>query len=197
MLSKIKGPRTIRRMMLILYIISVFEVISRNLFGPLYAVYVSTLGGDLIASGAAVAINTAIVGVFIIISGRIASKYHTEKHQLVLGYGLSTLVYLGYIFIDTPMQLFALEAISGIATAIEVPAFSGLFSALQKRGKHSRGWGDFLGSMNLISAGALLASGAIAQTYGFNALFLTMFGFQSVCMIAAIFLFRYKVSQHR
>ena len=189
---KNKQLETAKKMLLILYVISILEVIARNLFGPVFAAYVIDIGGDLMASGTALAINTAVVGVFIIIFGRIASKYHTEKLQLVIGYGLTALVYLGYTLVDTPHQLFALEAVSGIAAALEVPAFSGLFSSLQKKDKHAKGWGDYLGMMNFISAGALLASGAIAQEYGFDTLFITMFSFEIFCMFFAITLFRYK-----
>jgi MFS family permease len=187
-----KKSETIRKMLIVLYIISIFEVIARSLFGPVFAVYVIHIGGDLLASGTALAINTAVVGLFIFIFGRVASKYHTEKLQLVIGYGLTALVYLGYSFVKTPHQLFLLEAISGVAAALEVPAFSGLFSSLQEKDKHAKGWGDYLGMMNFISAGALVASGAIAQKYGFNPLFYTMFGFEMLCMLFAITLFRYK-----
>ena len=179
-------------MILLLYAISVFEVIARNLFSPVFAAYVLDIGGDLFASGTALAIETAVVGVFIIIFGRVASKYHTEKLQLTLGYGLTALIYLGYTLIETPNQLYILQAVAGIAAALEVPAFSGLFSALQEKDKHAKGWGDYLGVMNFISAGALVASGAIAQQYGFNTLFYAMFGFQLCCMFGAIALFRYK-----
>jgi len=181
-------------MILLLYAISVFEVIARNLFSPVFAVYVLRIGGDLLASGTALAIETVVVGVFIIIFGRLASKHHTEKLQLTLGYGLTALIYLGYIFVETPHQLFILQAVAGVAAALEVPAFSGLFSALQEKDKHAKGWGDYLGVMNFISAGALIASGAIAQQYGFNTLFYAMFGFQLFCMFGAIALFRYKAT---
>ena len=184
--------KTVRKMILVLYAISVFEVIARNLFGPVFAVWVVSIGGTLFDSGMALAIETAVVGVFIIIFGRIASKYHTEKLQLVIGYGLSALIYLAYAYIHTPQQLFIVQAVGGIAAALEVPAFSGLFSSLLEKDKHAKGWGDYMGAMNFISAGALLAAGAVAQNFGFNALFYTMFAFQLCCMTSAILLFRYR-----
>lgn len=191
-MKNLTKSEAVKRMILVLYGISVFEVIARNLFSPIFAAYVLDIGGDLFDSGTALAIETAVVGVFIIIFGRLASKFHTEKLQLVIGYGLTALIYLGYSLVDTPQQLFALQAVSGIAAALEVPAFSGLFSALQEKDKHAKGWGDYLGAMNFISAGALLVSGAVAQNYGFNTLFYMMFGFQIMCMLGAVVLFRYK-----
>lgn len=180
------------RLVLVLYLISVLEVVARNLFGPFYAVYVERIGGDPISSGAAVAINSAVVGLFIIISGRVASKYKTEKLQMVIGFGISAVVYLGYIYINHPWQLFILEAISGVAVALSLPAFSGLYSAALEKGKHSSGWGDYFGFMNLISAVALFVSGVVVQKLGFNTLFVMMFSFQLLGMLASIYLFKFK-----
>lgn len=181
-----------QRAIIVLYFTSFFEVIARNLFGPVFAAFVLHIGGDLLASGTALAINTAIVGLFIIVSGRVAHKYHTERLQLLIGYGLAALVYFGFTFVKNPHQLFVLEAISGLASAVEVPAFSGLFSELHKDGSHSKAWGDYFGVMNFVSAGALFASGAIAQHYGFNTLFLTMCAFEFCCMVTALYLFKLK-----
>jgi MFS family permease len=176
-----------------LFIISFFEVVARNLFGPVFAVYVNKIGGDLLASGTALAIGTATLGLFIIISGRIASKYHTERIQLVIGYGLAALAYLGFIFVKSPTQLFMVEALSGLAAAIEMPAFSGLFSSFLKQ-RHASSWGDYFGVMNFVSAGALFISGVISQQYGFRTLFFVMFATQLMGMFAAIYLYRFRLS---
>jgi MFS family permease len=185
------------RLIMVLYLISVLEVVARNLFGPFYAVYVERIGGDPISSGTAVAINSAVVGLFIVIFGRVAARYKTEKLQMVIGFGISALVYLSYIFIDHPWQLFILEAISGIAVALSLPAFSGLYSAALEKGKHSSDWGDYFGFMNLVSAVTLFSSGVVVQKLGFNTLFVMMFIFQLLGMLASIYLFKLKVPEQR
>lgn len=175
------------------YVVSIFESLARNLFGPVYAVFVTTvIHGDLQDSGIALAISTGVVGLLIVVSGRVASKYHTEKLQMVIGYAGAALVYLGFIIIKTPTQLFILEAISGLASAIELPASTGLFSSVQDENKHSKGWGDYFGFMSCISAIALLMSGVVAQRFGFHALFLTMFSLQLLGMFFALYLLRFK-----
>jgi MFS family permease len=182
-----------KKIVRLFYLISICDVLARNLLGPVYAVYVTRIiHGNLLDSGIALAISTCVMGLLIVVSGRIASKYRTEKLQMVIGYLMAALVYLGFIVIKTPVQLYILEAVSGIASAIELPASTGLFSSIQEENKHSKGWGEYFGLMNFVSAFSLLTSGFIAQRFGFHPLFLTMFSLELLGMLIAIYLLRFK-----
>ena len=82
-------------------------------------------------AGSALALDFAIIGTLIVVSGRIANKYHTEKLQLIVGYALAIIVAFGYMVIQTPTQLFLIEMLAGLSIAIAQPAFSGLYTPLQ------------------------------------------------------------------
>ncbi len=172
-----------------LLFIQFFNLFADNLLGPVYAVYVKGIGGDLLTAGGALALNLAVIGTLIILSGRIANKYHTEKLQLILGYSLGVLVAVGYLIIQNPIQLFLVQILSGLSIAIAQPAFSGIFSSRLKEGSHTSSWGDYLGLTYWAAALSALSSGFIAQTFGFPALFYSMMITQGLSVLGAVYLF--------
>ncbi len=173
----------------ILLFIQFFNLFADNLLGPVYAVYVKGIGGDLLTAGGALALNLAVVGSLIILSGRIANKYHTEKLQLILGYSIGVLVAAGYLVIKTPIELFFIQILSGLSIAIAQPAFSGIFSSKLEKGKHTSSWGDYLGLTYWAAAISALSSGFITQSFGFPALFYSMMITQGLSVLGAIYLY--------
>lgn len=174
-----------------LLLISLAEVIASNLF-PLYATYVQHIGGNLFDVGATLALQSLVVGIGSILSGRIAERYKTEKIHLIIGYTISTLVFLTYPHITNPHQFFYTQLADGIGLALVIPAFSGLYSSVMQSGKHTRTWGDYVGAVNIAAAVALLVSGIIAQRFGYNALFYSVAGFQALTVVGALFLFKQR-----
>ncbi|MDO8429147.1 MAG: MFS transporter [Candidatus Daviesbacteria bacterium] len=179
-----------------LIIIQVLNLLASNLLGPIYATYVKGLGGDLLTAGGAIALNFVVIGLLIIISGRVADKYHTEKIQLILGYSLAVLAAFGFMIINSPIQLFIVEAIAGVSIALSIPAFSGLFSSVVETGKHASSWGDYLGMTYFAAAISAFGSGFIAQNFGFSALFITMIIINGLSVVGAIYLY-FADSKHQ
>ena len=178
-----------KKVIYILLFIQFFNLFAGNLLGPVYAIYVKGIGGDLLTAGSALALNLAIIGSLIILSGRIANKYHTEKLQLILGYSIGVLVAVGYLIIQTPMQLFFVQILSGLSIAIAQPASSGIFSARLEKGQHTSSWGDYLGLTYWAAALSALSSGFISQNFGFPALFYSMIITQGLSVLGAIYLY--------
>ncbi len=169
--------------------IQFFNIFADGLLGPFYAVFVKNIAGDFLTAGSAYALNLLVIGVLIVISGRIAQKHHTEKIQLIIGYSINLIVAIGYLLIQTQLQLFAIQILSGIAIATFQPAFSGLFSSqLSHNHSHTAKWGDYFGLTYIASALAALSAGIITQQFGFNALFVLMIITQSIALIGAIYI---------
>lgn len=170
-----------------LLFIQVFNITASNFLGPVYAVYVKKIGGDLLTAGATYAISMAVIGSLIVVSGRFANKYHTEKLQLILGYTLAIFVAFGYLIIRTPNELFLLEILAGLSIAISQPAFSGIYSSKTEEGKYTSSWGDYLGMAYWAAAFAALYAGYVSQQFGFSALFISMMILNGLSVIGAIY----------
>jgi len=147
---------------------------AHGLFGPIYAIFVERIGGDLLTAGSAYSIYSIAAGLMIFFVSRWSLS---EKHPNLLitaGYGLSTVGLVGYSFITTPIDLFIVEVIFGVAEAISMPAFDGLFSSLIEEGKYANRWGLWETMAYLVTAFAAIAGGFIAQVFGFKFLFMVM-----------------------
>jgi predicted MFS family arabinose efflux permease len=173
----------------ILFLISIAEVIASSLF-PLYATFVQHIGGSLFAVGSTLALQSLLVGVVTILSGRIAAKHKTERLHLVVGYSISTIVFLAYPHITQPYQLIYPQIAEGIALGLIIPAFQGLYSTTLEEGKHTSSWGDYIGAANIASAAALFFSGIITERFGYAILFYTIATFQACTIIGSIALFK-------
>lgn len=169
-----------------------FNIAANNLLAPVYAVFVKKIGGDLITAGTTLAINYIIIGFAVIVSGKFAEKYHTQKLQLVLGCGLGVLAGFSYLIISTSIELYFVQVLAGLSYAIYQPGFGGIFSDKLK-GKFSSGWGYYIGITYLAAGFAVFYSGFVTQWLGFNALFISFIVSQSLALAAATYLFLKKI----
>lgn len=178
-----------RRIEHLLIFNQLFNVLASNLLAPVYTTYVKKLGGDLVTAGFAVAINAVVMGIVILISGRFAQKYHSERLELVIGYVLLMLAAAGYLAIKTPDQLFFVQIISGVGSAIAQPSFNGLLSSVIRRGSYTIEWADYLGIAYFVIGIASIIAGVVAQNFGFNVLFYIMILSEGISVIGAIYLY--------
>lgn len=172
-----------------LFFIQFFNLFTVELLNPVYAAYVANIGGNLFTAGSALSVRLAIIGILIFVSGQIAGKYHTEKLQLVTGYSIGLVVVIGYLLINTPVQLFVLQILLGLSIAVAQPAYNGMFSSRLRNGSHSSRWGSYFAMTYFSGALAALSSGFISQTYGFDFLFYTMIFTQSLGVLGTFYLY--------
>lgn len=178
-----------KRLKKTLLFIQITSLIASNLLVPIYSIYVKGVGGDLLTAGTAIAINYAVVGALVILSGRFANKHHTEKIQLILGYLLSGFASFCFMLTKNPTQLFLSMAVSGVAIAIISPSFSGLYSKNIEEGKHTSSWGDYWGLTYWGAAIASIIAGVVSQHYGFNAIFILMMVLNGLSALGAMYLY--------
>lgn len=178
-----------KRIEYILVFNQLFNVLANNLLTPVYTTFVKKIGGDLLTAGIAIGLNAAVMGLVILISGKVAQRYHTERLELVVGYTVLLLASVGYLRISSPFQLFLVQMISGLGLAIAQPSFNGSFSAIIKRGNYTMEWADYLGIAYFVIALAAIISGILTQVFGFTALFILMITAQGVSVLGAIYLY--------
>jgi len=146
-------------------------ILAGGMFGPLYAVFVEEIGGDLLTAGEAFAVFAFVMAGLMFIISRWGDHAKHKEFLIVLSYGLGCLGFLGYLLISRPMHLFIVQIIFGVSGAIGWPTYDGLFSKFLDKGKFISEWGLWGTMRNVMLGLGALAGGFIAKNFGFSFLF--------------------------
>ncbi len=150
-------------------------LLAGGLFGPIYAVFVKNIGGDLLTAGGAYSAFAICAGLLVFLISKWEDRYKYQERLVVLGFALRSTGFFGYLLIQTPIDLLIVQIILGIGEAVEAPAYDGLYSKYLDKGKFASEWGDWE-AMNYIVTGISAAVGGfLAAVYGFRLLFVVMF----------------------
>lgn len=149
-------------------------LIAGAMFGPIYAVFVQRIGGDLLDASFAFGAYYFAAGVTTFISGRYADKLKENELIVVFGYIVMALGFLGYIFVNSIWALLVVQVVIGMGEAIYSPAFDALYSKHLDGRKSGRAWGAWE-SINYFTTMVGAVVGGLIVTYlGFNAMFIVM-----------------------
>ncbi len=181
-----------RKKLKILLLASALLMLAGGLFGPIYAVFVEQIGGDLLTAGGAYAAFAIASGVLIFFISRWEDHVKHKEKLIIAGYALSSIGFLGYLFIKTPIHLFIVQAILGMGEAVSSPAFDGLYSKNLQKGKFASEWGLWESLYYTTIGIAAIIGGFLAQEFGFKVLFVVMFLFSLSGLISSLFLLRKK-----
>lgn len=148
--------------------------LGEGMLGPLFAVFAGRVGGNLLEMSWAWATYLIVTGVFTIIVSRVADKKIKKAHLLILGNALNALFTFGYLFVDGPLQLFAVQVGLGMASALVIPAWDALYSELEDKKHDEFEWGLASGEAQILAGIAIIIGGFIVNYYSFSTLFITM-----------------------
>lgn len=155
---------------------------SAGLLGPIYAIFVQQIGGNILDAGIAWAIYSITIGVSTIIFSKFEDHMSNEK-LIVAGYGLMTFGFLAYYFVAAPIHLFIVELFFGITTAFQDPAWEAFFTKKVDKGREARQWGDWESGKYVAAGVASLLGSFIAFEFGFKNLFILM---TIICAISTL-----------
>jgi len=176
----------------ILLVTSALFNLAAGLFGPLYAVFVKEIGGDLLTAGGAYAAFSLGAGVLIFFLSKWENRIKHQERCIVAGYVLSCIGFAGYLFVKTPIHLFAVQIILGLGEAVTTPAYDGVYSRFLGKGKFVFEWGMWESMYYIIIGIAALVGGYLANIYGFSILFKIMLGFSILGLIVSLSLLNNK-----
>lgn len=154
----------------LLLIAETLFVFGSGLYGPIYAIFVKNIGGDILDAGIAYAIFLIVMATMEYPIGRILDKYN-KKYFLMPCYLLVALVIFGYIFVNSVMQLFLLQIIWGIAIAVGDPSWDSWFSDIISKKSSGFSWGMYHMLTGYSAGISALIGGIIGQFLGFSILF--------------------------
>lgn len=148
--------------------------LGEGMLGPLFAVFAGRVGGNLLEMSWAWATYLVVTGVFTIIISEVADKKFKKGHMLVLGNALNALFTFGYLFVESPMQLFAVQVGLGFAAALVIPAWDALYSEYENKKHDEFEWGLASGEAQILAGIAIVIGGLIVNYYSFSLLFIAM-----------------------
>ncbi|MFQ6010384.1 MAG: MFS transporter [Candidatus Aenigmatarchaeota archaeon] len=129
-----------RRELQILLLASAMFMLAGGLFGPIYAIFVEEIGGDLLTAGAAYSAFAIASGVLIFFISRWEDHVKHQENLVVIGFGLSCIGFFGYLLIKNPLDLFIVQVVFGIGEAVGTPAWDGMYSKYLEKGKFVSEW---------------------------------------------------------
>ncbi len=148
---------------------------AAGLFGPIYAVFVEKIGGDILTAGWAWALFAITSGITLYAMGKLEDKIKKDELIVFIGFILASIGFLGYIFISEPWHLFLVQVILGFGWAFGTPAIDTLYSKNLERRNMDSEWGTWEASMRIVQGISAFVGAIIAFTFGFKILFLIMF----------------------
>jgi len=171
---------------------SFFGTCGESLLTPLYGMFVNKIGGSYIDAGIGYAIFSILTGLAIIVSGNI--KWFSKNLELIvfLGFLISTIGDFSYIFVNSRIGLFLVQALIGISVGLLNQAWETLYTVDSDEGQEHKSWSIWGGGAN-ISVGIAAIIGSIITTYfGFNWMFLTTVLINSIAVY-----FAYNIYKNR
>lgn len=181
----------------ILLFSSALFMLAAGLFGPIYAVFVEEIGGDLLTAGLAYAAFSISAAILIFFISKWEDRVKHQEKLVVFGYILSCTGFLGYLLIQKPWHLFIVQIIFGIGEAIGTPAYDGLYSGHLDKGKFVSEWGLWESMQWIVTAVAAAVGGFLANVYGFRFLFVVMLGLSIIGLVVSLSLVVKKKKLHK
>lgn len=180
--------------MILIIIFAEFVIGAANAFIlPVFALFiVKDLAAPVAVVGIAIAIFWAVKSILQLPIARYLDKNHGEiddYYSMLIGLIIITVSQYLYYFVSSAWQIYLLQALFALGSALYVPPFFGIFSRHLDKGKEAFEWA--LWSSFSIGAGTALGSlvsGILAAIIGIRPIFLISGTFSFICFLILIFL---------
>ncbi|MFH0852434.1 MAG: MFS transporter [bacterium] len=170
-------------------------IIGINSYSPIFAIFVAETiqGGDVKVAGLASSIYWIVSSLMTVPIGHFLDKKRKEKVNLlfiIFGNLIAGAALFFYNFSKLPWHIYLIEGISGLGMAMNIPAYSALFTRHIDEGKEASEWSlrSALTGVGVGLAGA--AGGFLAEKFGFSFLFSAVSVFVVLGAMLPIFVFR-------
>jgi MFS family permease len=146
-----------------------------GLLVPIFALFIEDkiFGGDPAVIGLAAAIYLFTKSLLQIPIAHLIDRIKGESDDywiLVVFTLVIAVMPLLYLMIDTPMQLYAVQFVLGLATAFTFPTYMALFTRHIDKDKEGTEWGVYFTLTDITGAAFAAIGGYVAATQGFPTL---------------------------
>lgn len=156
------------------------------MIGPIYALFVEEIGGDLLDASYAFSVFAIAAGITAYISGKYTDQIKENELIIAFGYFIISIGYFYYIFVGSVWQLFISQALIGLGGAVYSPAFDALYSLKLKKNNAGMAWGMWEIMYYFTTAAGALIGGFVVTYFGFTPLFIIM---GSLALMSALYIF--------
>jgi len=157
---------------------------AAGLLGPIFAIFVSDfiVGGNAAVAGLAASIYLLTKSLMQIPIATIIDRIKGEKDDFYVMFVFTVAIAfipLLYLFISTPLQLYAVQFVLGLFTAATFPSYMAIFTRHIDRKHEGLEWGVYFTLTDFSSAALAAIGGFLAETAGFTVLIIlvTMLSF--------------------
>lgn len=169
--------RTINVVIRTLVIGDILFFAAFGLVGPIFAVFITNqiVGATVATVGFATTINLVTRALLQMPIARYIDRHKGEKDDfflMVLGSTIISVVPFVYLFIKTPAHLFLAQVFLGVGGALSAPGWYAIFTKHIDKSKESTEWSLENVGVALAAAGTAALGGILAQSFGFQNLFL-------------------------
>ena len=177
-----------RTLMLALALSTLYSL-GVGLLGPIYPIFVvNRFSASILDIGMLYAIFCFVAAVFKIAAGRLADAYGKER-IFFAGVMMGALCSLGYVYVSSLPQLYAIEFFFGVSHALQRPSLLALMVDLSDKKRRGTVLGMFESIYDITEAAAALLATIIASKIGFETLFFICSGCQA---ITGFFILKYE-----
>jgi MFS family permease len=114
----------------ILLVTNAMILLAGAMLGPIYAIFVEKVGGNLLDASIAVSLFALVAGLSTLISGRYTDKVKEKELIVALGYSIMEIGNLLFIMVYTIWFLFFVQIVIGLGEAIYAPAFDVVYTKI-------------------------------------------------------------------
>lgn len=161
-------------------------LVAGAMMGPIYAIFVEKIGGDLLDAGLSGGLFALVAGLTVLISGKYTDKLKENELIVVLGYLIMAFGFFLYLFCDSIMFLMMIQVVIGIGEAIYAPAFDSVYAKHTQKKYSGRQWGAWEAMFYFVTAFGSTVGGLIAFYLGFSILFVIM---TALCLFSAAYIY--------
>jgi len=170
---------------------------AAGFLSPIFAVFLinSIVPGSIELAGTAMAIMWVTKSIVRIPVAYALDKKEGENddyHSLVIGFFIHSIAYFLYIFAETPMHIYAIQALFGIAGAFAYTPWYGFFARHIDKRRENFEWSITNSVIGFGMAGAGFLAGVVAQNYGFTPIFIVC-GIMSLAGTALLLLMKNQI----
>lgn len=181
------GHRFFNKALRVLLVTNSLILLAGAMFGPIYALFVAEIGGDLFEASLAGGIFALAAGVTTLFAGKLADRVKETELIVVFGYTLMGLGFLLYVIVNSLWFLFFIQALLGFAEAVYSPSFDALYAKHVSPRQAGREWGAWE-SINYFSAAfGAIAGGFVVSQFSFTSLFIIM---AALCLLSAAYIYQ-------
>lgn len=167
---------------------SLISTFADSLFGPLYAIYVQGIGGSLLDVGNSIALYSVATGALIIVAGKISDKIN-KVLLTTAGFTISAFATLAYLVIKTPVELYVLQVVFALSTALLSAPFSALFAQHIKEERAGLMWAFDAGGGKILAGIGISIGTFVTHAFGFMTVFFVIFFLQVCAAISQVMVY--------